>query len=216
MGGLAAALAWPWPARAASAERTLILIPCCIRKRPGGEANLPRNPASSALQGLSAVGSERLLEARRTVAEHFGCHLDAEPLLPACTRFDGNLYRKIDRGTWDRLRNCRNTEVLIVSALYGLLSPWEPACHYGFTMEDLFAPRMRLGRWWSQRGLEALLAEYIERSKAGAVHSFLSGSYVAAVSGGVDFEQHKYPGLGSGSDYYRGVDVQKMIAEHCT
>lgn len=81
-------------------------------------------------------------------------------------------------------------------------------------MSGLFSPGMRLARWWSQRGLRSLVQEYAERSNATAVHSFLSGSYT--IFAGELSERYTYPGLGSGSDYYRGQDVRGLIVQRCT
>lgn len=119
-----AGLAAPRSVRGAAAPqgKTLILIPCCIRKRAGGEADLRWAQAESALQRLSPESAARLMDARRALAEHFGYApatdvggMGSVPLRPACVRFDGNLYRKMN--AWDRLRRCAGTEVLIVSAL---------------------------------------------------------------------------------------------------
>ncbi len=170
------------------------------------------------------------MKLRRELAEHFnypdgedvGGHTSSPvPLLPACLRFDGNLYRKVDRAVWERLRGCVGAEVLVVSALYGLLSPREAIRDYRPTMNDLFAPGLRLGRWWSERGLGSLLAEYVERSRAAVVHDFLSGSYariarqLPSLAPTLKVERHTYPGLGSGADYHRGAEVRHLIEEHC-
>lgn len=211
-------------------ERVLIVVPCSIRKRPGGEPGLKWDRERSAVSGLSSESAAHLMEARRALAHHLGLPRGddlgggiptAEPLLPAWLRFDGNLYRRIDRLLWERLQSCGATQVVIVSALYGLLTPWEAVRDYQLTINDPFDPGVRLARWWSERGLGSWLAEYAQKSRAAVVQDFLSGAY-RAIDRELDqpgnsarIERPAYPGLGHGSDYYRGRDIRNLLAARC-
>ncbi len=175
---------------------------------------------------LSRGGVTRLLDARRQLARHFGEPEGEDlgsrqpapvPLMPAHTRYDGNLYRKIDKSLWPEVAKLENVAVIIISALYGLLIPGEAIREYNRTMGETIAPRLRLARWWSERGLGSLLVEYIKRNKVAVVHDFLSGSYVrianelSSLGPTVKVQHHSYPGLGSGADYHRGQDVRKLL-----
>ncbi len=136
--------------------------------------------------------------------------------MPARERYDGNLYRKIESRLWRALGD--EVNVVIVSALYGLLAPTEAIRYYDRTMAEPLAPRMTLGRWWADRGLGSLLAEYVESSGAAEVHDFLGGTYrrigraLDSLRGRIKVSPHSYPGLGSGADYHRGREIAKLIA----
>jgi len=204
--------------------KILIVVPCSGRKRPGGVADLAWSTKESAVAGLSAKGGGRLLAARSELARRFG-YRDGEdlggrslapvPLMPACRRYDGNLYRKIDSSHWSALAD--ETRVVIVSALYGLVAPREAIRDYNRTMSDLVAPRMSLARWWSERDLGSLLLEYVQRSRALEVHDFLSGAYARvadaldSLRGQVAICHNHYPSLGSGADHHRGRDVRSLL-----
>lgn len=177
---------------------------------------------------LPPAVAEGLLEWRRHLAQQFGFPEGEDlgssraapvPLMPACFRYDGNLYRKIEEALWSRAARSGSMEVVIVSALYGLLDLWEPIRYYNVAITDNVAPGLRLARWWSERGLGRLLAEYIEGSGASVVHDFLSGAYVEVadaleeLGGPVKVYRHSYPGLGSGADHHRGWDVRKLLSQ---
>lgn len=207
--------------------RTLIVIPCSGRKKEGGENGLAWGRDKSVIHRLPPTAAERLLECRREVAQTFGlaegddlggARAAPVPLMPACRRYDGNLYRKIEKTLWSRVAQLDSSEVVIVSALYGLLTPWEPIRYYNVSMTDHVAHRLRVVRWWSDQGLGRLLAEYVKRSSASMVHDFLSGAYAGVAADlskfkpAVRVQRHSYPGLGSGADHHRGRDVRALLS----
>ncbi len=176
--------------------------------------------------GLSEASFGLLMECRRKLAEHFsyadgkdlGSHTDGRvPLMPAHERYDGNLYRKIGNSAWTSLRACNAKTVLIVSALYGLVAPWEPIREYERCISDKVGG-LRLARWWSQRGLGSFIVEYAKLTGAHIVHDFLSGAYAriseefSSLKPKVKVERHEFRGRYSAADYYRGWEVQRLIA----
>ncbi len=139
------------------------------------------------------------------------------PMLQAHTRYDGNLYRKIDEPIWSEASDSGRVAVVIISALYGLLTSKEAIREYNMTMDRNFAYRLPLVRWWSEQGLGSVLVEYIKRIGATVVHDFLSGSYaqigndLSSLGKATRVVRHVYPGIGSGSNYHRGQNVRKLL-----
>lgn len=205
--------------------KTLVVIPCSGRKTSGGVEGLAWSARHSSLRGLSRRGGDKLLAARRELAHRFRYRADSdlggepsesECLLPAWQRYDGNLYRKIDSRLWQSLGD--EVDVVIVSALYGLVAPTEAIRHYDRAMAKHIAPRTTLGRWWADHNLGLLLVEYVETGGAVEVHDFLGGAYerigrpLDSLRGHIRLSRHSYPGLGSGADHHRGRDVARVIA----
>jgi cytoplasmic iron level regulating protein YaaA (DUF328/UPF0246 family) len=138
-------------------------------------------------------------------------------MMPAYQRYDGNLYRKIARDLWPVADRDGSARILIVSALYGLLTPAEPIRYYNRTMSEAVHLRCSLARWWAERGLGELLLEYVRGTGTTTVDDFLSGAYsvfagaLSKLQGSVKVHHHSYPGLGSGADHHRGWDVSSLL-----
>lgn len=210
-------------------KRTLIIIPCSTRKRPGGVSGLSWSSSESVVDRLSPEGGGRLLDCRRQLGERLG-YPEGEylggpgdvlvPLMRASARYDGNLYRKLDESVWSHLASSAHMEVLIVSAVYGLLTPWEAICEYNVKMDKAITPRVSLVRWWTGQGLGSLLIEYVRRSGASVAHDFLSGAYtsisdelLSCLGDSVTVQRHAYPGLGIAADFQRGQDVRDLLVQ---
>lgn len=74
----------------------VVLIPESTRKRPGGEAGL--KPLDGILETLPPPARKRLEALREELLEATGRKgVDNAGLLMAYLRFDGNMYRRIDR-----------------------------------------------------------------------------------------------------------------------
>jgi hypothetical protein len=133
----------------------LFVIPCCKTKKPHGILRVP--PSNNGLPGqLSGVIRSRFYEARRRAARllrgkmpvkgtDFGAAIPHEALYrPAHDRYCGKLYKK--RAIQAMLRGNQQPPVLIMSALYGLLSPDEEIQDYDLKMAgpvaDLWMPHM--------------------------------------------------------------------------
>ena len=59
--------------------------------------------------------------------------------MEAYERYTGTysqIYRQISSGSWEKLRKSQNLDLVIVSALYGLVRFDEPIQNYNITMKD--------------------------------------------------------------------------------
>lgn len=208
-------------------RKTLILIPCCSSKSPGGVLKYDRD--SCIVNYLSPDMGDKLMALRRQVAAAFketlGLDVGVEcpeariEYMKAYRRYRGNLYSRITESSWKKLNNSQNLNLLIVSAFYGVVKHDETIRNYNRTMNrDKIEGRL-LKTWWRKHGLCDIILDYIITNKVKVVHDFLSLNYSEAVWPlqskaqriGVDYITHDYSGLGSGSDYHRGEDVQRLI-----
>jgi hypothetical protein len=215
-------------------EKVLIITPCSQRKRPGGVTGLTWKKDASAASKLSAKSAGRLLESRRILQRRFryqeGMDLGGRaggtvPLMPASLRYDGNLYRKIEEGLWTRLDGTDTVDLLIVSSLYGLVTPREAIRAYDMPMNRTVRMGVPLKKWWMSRAILSLLAEFIRRNGYSLVHDFLGGSFVQLADfhaseplltfgKKIRFVQHAYTGLGSGAEHHRGKDVRGLLEKY--
>ena len=200
--------------------RVLVLIPDSTRKRKGSAAGVA---APGVPQLLPKDDLARLVALRKSVAavEKLPPAPDLDPaakgkvdLMPAYQRYDGNMYWHIPRDAWEA--RAAGVDVVIVSALYGLVLSREPIRAYGFSMaEDL--PGLRtLHGWWRQNGLPALLASLIRSARVERVVDLLSLEYRKAVDGyteglKVPVEAIDFPGLGRASQPRRGMAVAEVL-----
>jgi cytoplasmic iron level regulating protein YaaA (DUF328/UPF0246 family) len=168
------------------------------------------------------------MKCRHQLAEKFGYapgeDLGGEtrtpvPLMLARERYDGNLYRKISGAIWEPLRDSANVEVVIVSALYGLVTPWELIRDYEMAMTEKIETRVRLARWWSQQGLGSILVDYAQRADTRIVHDFLGGAYgevseaFSCLSSSVRVVRHSFARRYSAADYYRGWEIERLLED---
>ncbi|MEM2960955.1 MAG: peroxide stress protein YaaA, partial [Candidatus Bathyarchaeia archaeon] len=169
------------------------------------------------------------MELRKTVAtslkEEPGIDLGFEvreikvSYMEAYKRYSGNLYREINEDSWIKLNNNPNLKMLIVSALYGLVNFKEHIRYYNRKMDVDKVDGKLLKTWWSQQWLSDILIDYVKQNRIEVVHDFLSTHYKEAIQPfpsnlekiNVQYIPHDYAGLGSGSDYYRGKDVNNLI-----
>ncbi|NIO16193.1 MAG: peroxide stress protein YaaA [Deltaproteobacteria bacterium] len=215
-------------------EKALIIIPSSERKRGGEVSGLSWERKTSAAGGLSAKSAERLMESRRALQKRFrfqeGKDLGGRPgkpvpLMPSRLRYDGNLYRKIDDGLWTRMEKKDGIDLLIVSSLYGLLTPREAVRAYDMPMNRAVRMGVPLKKWWVNRGILSLIAEFIKKNDYSIVHDFLGGSFIQladfqasepllAFGKKIRLVRHAYPGLGSGADHHRGRDVRELLEKY--
>jgi len=203
----------------------LIIIPCCGTKNPGGQPTYHPPIALSELIGLSAYSN--LMASRRELASllrlapgpdlGFDTQADGLRFLPAYQRYNGIIYRT------SRLREIYHSsgsrQVVIISALYGLLDEADSIRDYNLAMSDTLNGS-RLHTWWQQRGLWIILCEYTHRFQPAFTFDLLSGAYRKAVKPWPDcinssfpVQMFDYPGQGTGSNYRRGEDLEKLITD---
>ncbi len=215
-------------------DKALIIIPSSERKRGGEVSGLTWERATSAASRLSAKSAERLMESRRALQKRFrfqeGKDLGGRPgrpisLMPSRMRYDGNLYRKIDDSLWTRLEKTDGIDLLIVSSLYGLLTPREAVRAYDMPMNRTVRMGVPLKKWWISKGILSLIAEFIKKNDYAIVHDFLGGSFIQladfqasepllAFGKNIRLVRHAYPGLGSGADHHRGRDVRSVLDKY--
>jgi len=203
--------------------QSLIVIPCSGRKRDGGDPAATWRTADSAVAHLSTASVDLLGRCRRELAPAFeypsghdlGSSGAQAPLMPARKRYGGNLYRQVKDAAWPPPRS--SARVVIVSALYGLLTPEEPIREYNLTMGQQIPSGPRLWHWWREHDLPRLLAEYVDGCGVNVVHDFLSGNYrwvtdaLYAARKACRVHRHNYSVLGSGADFHRGREIQRLL-----
>jgi hypothetical protein len=201
---------------------SLILIPCSDRKRPGGEP-MWRNE----LTAPSALGprGEWLWEARKAISSmlaltpgpDLGLDSAQHAYLPALERYDGLLYRGAHFGLWghEDLEVVRQ-QCLIVSALYGLVTPTEFIRNYNVSMKTRLIDGSLAKRWWRRRGLGDTLKAYIAAQGITDIFCFLSNDYVEA-TGNLDFgpvRLHRFPcSQGTGSLSVQGQALARLVQQ---
>jgi hypothetical protein len=200
----------------------VILIPCSGRKRHGGSSSEVIHVKNC----LSADAQRALIESRIDLAELKGFEPGPDlgnetsstiELLPAWQRYEGNLYRKASLTKADVSRT--DVSIFIISALFGVVSAQAGIRPYNLAMTDALPDGNKVMKFWRIRGLGSIVADLLRGVGAVEVHDFLSGSYrdVVDLSNqlpvGCEYFPHSYPGLGSGSDYHRGMDLRRVLDE---
>jgi cytoplasmic iron level regulating protein YaaA (DUF328/UPF0246 family) len=190
----------------------VVLIPESTRKARGGD------PAAAPVDGfgdaLPRNARAKLAALRETVASK--TRDDVDPgLLPAYLRFDGNMYRRIEREAWER--RLPTVEVLIVSGLRGIVASRDTVPRYAHSMAEATEGFGKLNRWWRDHGLPEILSAYLNAVRPGGVVDLLSLEYREAVAGyaqaleGIPVKTIDFPGLGRASQPRRGELVATML-----
>ena len=150
-------------------DRALVLLPCSGTKRVRPTALSPAEPVA----GIEAV--------RDHVWSALGSGPEPGKTVPAIALYDGLMYVAADRA----LRAVAtgkypSVDVLIVSALYGLVRPAEPIADYDLTMGTTTDHGSRVYRLWQQHGIADVLARYVRDREITRVWSLLSSSVPAS------------------------------------
>lgn len=192
--------------------RVLILIPCSGKKRKGGTPIYNAN--SSILNYLTDSSKEHLLSLRKRV---FECSPFAFGIgyMEAYKRYNGNIYRQISSSSWDKLIKNPELDLVIVSALYGLLRYDEPIRYYDTSMTNKIG-KHTLRTWWRKNGLCAILKDYINKNNISKVHNVLSNDYNEAIRDcfsdmKLNYFYHDFKKHRSGSNAHRGKWVDDFI-----
>ena len=203
----------------------VILIPCCNIKKPYGETTYEADVSAPAL--LSPTSRQALLDARRDLSRLLGLAPGPDlgskgggsiRYMPAYQRYQGRLYEKAQLTHEDALGRS-GARVLIVSALYGLVTALEPIRKYDLEMKCTLPNRRRVYTWWKQRQLGVLVLEAIEHFGEATVYDLLSGDYRKALepwppsslsARRVTYDD-RYRPLRSGSTHHRGTDVRRLL-----
>jgi len=186
----------------------VVLIPESTRKRPGGSPGPVGEDAIAA--ALPASGRAKLEGLRDEVLKKIPPGTVAQgKLLPAYQRYDGNMYRMIPREAWD--------QVVIASALRGLVASRDPIPSYHLSMAESTPPFGKMNRWWHAAGLPDVLATYLTAVRPKAVVDLLSLEYRESVAGyqnrlpGISVQPIDFPGMGRASQPARGEKVAEIL-----
>lgn len=165
--------------RVAGNRRALILIPCSSSKTQ------PRAPAPGAepLEGLSGM-REALLsklgpmrDLNELPANRKGVGDPSPPAVPAIDLYSGKLHTAASRSLRAVADGAHpDVEVLIVSAIYGLVRLTEPIRQYDLTMADPIGDGRRVFQYWTDAGLCNVLEAHIEEEGITNVWSLLPDS----------------------------------------
>jgi len=206
-------------------NRILILIPCSGSKKKGGITIY--NVDDCIVNYLDPTYEGKLLNLRRELFRELSlplgrdlCYEDEERIeyLAAYERYTGNysqIYRRISQGSWDKLKQTPKLELIIVSALYGLLKYDEPIRWYDKTMKDKFKSQT-LKTWWRNNSLCAILKNYVDKNNIYEVHNVLSDDYNEALSGcfvnmKAKYQYHGFADYKSGSNAHRGKWAEAFV-----
>jgi len=113
--------------------KELILIPCSGTKHPGGRSFIQGRKITDQ---FTETNTELLQRLRQHVAESFGIDLpkgknpEDGPLKSAFERYSGNLYSQIPIYAWAKLKEKKDMDLVIISALYGMVYWDEPIIDY--------------------------------------------------------------------------------------
>jgi len=192
----------------------VVLIPESTRKRPGGTPGSAGEDAIAA--ALPVSGRARLEGLRDEVLKKIPPGTVTQgKLLPAYQRYDGNMYRMIPQEAWEQRSPA--VEVVIASALRGLVASRDPIPSYHLSMAESTPPFGKMNRWWHAAGLPDVLATYLTAVRPKAVVDLLSLEYRESVAGyqnrlpGISVQPIDFPGMGRASQPARGEKVAEFL-----
>src|SRR2546426_1075226 len=176
----------------------VVLIPESTRKASGGDPHA--KPVDGFASSPPAKVRDELYALRSEVAAPWKNTAAKDGLMPAYLRYQGNMYRHIPEEMWEKRKP--GVEVLIASALYGIVVSRDTVFAYPHSMAEATPPFGKLNRWWHDRGLPAILASYLEAVKPTTVVDLLSLEYRESVEGYADampkgiVQKIDFPGMG--------------------
>ena len=210
-------------ARPVVGRSCVILVACSGTKEPAGAAWASPS-GNGILDELDLEDRTAVLTVRRRLSRtanavpgpDVGGAATAGRYLPACQRYRGSVYRYADSGHWPRVgERC----VVIVSALYGLVFPWEPIQDYDVTMTSTFEHRRRVLSVWRQASLGAVLARWAASRGIECVIDLLSQNYRRALDDLAALDQvgirriaFDYAGRFQAANLDRGRDLAQLLA----
>ena len=191
----------------------VVLIPESTRKARGGD---PHAKAVDDFAGaLPSTVRDDLYGLRVQLAAKWKNEAASAGVMPAYLRYQGNMYRHIPREMWETRKP--GVEVLIASALYGLVASRDTVFAYPHSMAEPMPPFGKLNRWWHDHGLPAILSAYLEAVKPTLVVDLLSLEYRESVEGYADgipksaVKRIDFPGMGRASQPKRGEKVASIL-----
>lgn len=159
-----------------SKMKTLIIIPCCKRKLMGGiQINQPQTffENDNILPELILKRNNRIQNI--SVVDQFD-------FLPAWERYDGHLYRKLKEHQIliDSLIQHGYLDIIIISALYGVINYNTPINNYDLRINELNG----INYWKNQNTLSNAINLYCEEKNYKNIYTYLTpNSYYKAALG---------------------------------
>lgn len=203
----------------------IILIPCSDRKIPRGSTEY--DPSVAIYSLLPRSLGDRILDCRAELASllalpsgpDFGKG-SSEPIqyLPAFERYDGNLYRAANLKSED-IQGASGKQILIISALYGVVLPQEFIRHYQLSMSYRLPSALRVYTWWRRHRLGTIVSEIAAHLGATEINDLLSEDYRSALlpwppsAYVTKYYKPEFRKLGWGTDFHRGTDLRKILAQ---
>ena len=184
--------------------KNLFVIPCCKRKIRGGEARNENTPLTY-FEDIDQVPN--LVNARNEKIN--SNNLDhPDILLKAWDRYDGTIYRKLKEGQQriDKLMAKGCLDIVIVSALYGVINYNTPIANYDLAMkqEDIIH--------WGNSISEAI-NNYCINHKIDEVFTFLAPTtYYPVTNRSLRDHQKSWPVDPNGNAYHGAKNVYNHLA----
>jgi len=147
----------------------LIVLPCCSRKIDGGNQHLQR---STYFEDANNVPD--LIRARaQNMRQHAAIIENNDQFLTAWERYDGVIYRRLkaEQRLIDELMHHNLIDIVIVSALYGLINYDTPINNY-----DLMMGHAGVGQLWGT-SVSSGINNFITSQHITETHLFLANSY---------------------------------------
>jgi hypothetical protein len=169
-------------------KKTLFIIPCCKRKVEGGAplaigGTYFDNPAISA-----PLIAKRALKGT-LIGYPVGWNLAGEELKIAWDRYDGLLYRRLKEHQIliTHLIQMGSLDIIIISALYGVINYNTPIVNYDLEMKG------NVAFWNAPAGnvISTAVTNYCNANNINIIHTFLTPTtYLMAATGGGLFPAH--------------------------
>src|SRR5437879_13146728 len=125
------------------------------------------------------------------------------------------MYRSIPQEAWER--RAPGVEVMIASALKGLIASRDLIPSYELSMAEPVPPFGKLNRWWHAAGLPGILHAFLLAAQPKAVVDLLSLEYRESVAGyqerlsGISVKPSDFHGMGPASRPTRGARAREDL-----
>lgn len=164
--------------------KQLIIIPCCSKKNNGG---IEINQEITFFENINIV--PELIE-KRDERMHLTLPNFQLELLPAWDRYDGRIYRRLKehQNLINELIANDYLDIIIISALYGVININTPILNYNLEMSALGG----VGFWGNENILNNAINNYCIQNSIENVFTFLRPAtyYKALIGDGNNFREH--------------------------